>query len=101
MIERDGRLIPVEIKSSATFSTDFVSGIRHFRSIYPEVTEPGFVLYNGTADVDAVYDNVRIVNPVNQCSFFYLRCWFRRGRLEGYLSCGRICAIGGKISSAQ
>ena len=70
VIERDGRLIPVEIKSSATFSTDFVSGIRHFRSIYPEVSEPGFVLYNGTADVDAVHDNVRIANPVNQCPFF-------------------------------
>jgi predicted AAA+ superfamily ATPase len=70
VIERDGRLIPVEIKSSATFSTDFVSGIRHFRSIYPEVSEPGFVLYNGKSDADAVYDNVRIVNPVNQCPFF-------------------------------
>lgn len=70
VIERDGQLIPVEIKSSATFSTDFVSGIRHFRSIYPEVSEPGFVLYNGKSDVDAVYDNVRIVNPVNQCPFF-------------------------------
>ena len=70
VIERDGRLIPVEIKSSATFSTDFVSGIRHFRSVYPEVSEPGFVLYNGKSDADAVYDNVRIANPVNQCPFF-------------------------------
>lgn len=70
VIERDGRLIPVEIKSSATFSTDFVSGIRHFRSIYPEVSESGFVLYNGKSDADAVYDNVRIANPVNQCPFF-------------------------------
>ena len=70
VIERDGRLIPVEIKSSATFSTDFVSGIRHFRSIYPEVSESGFVLYNGKSDADAVYDNVRIAKPVNQCPFF-------------------------------
>ena len=70
VIERDGRLIPVEIKSSATFSTDFVSGIRHFRSIYPEVSESGFVLYNGKSDADAVYDDVRIANPVNQCPFF-------------------------------
>ena len=70
VIERDGRLIPVEIKSSATFSTDFVSGIRHFRSIYPEMSEPGFVFYNGKADVNAVYDNVRIVNPLRQCPFF-------------------------------
>ena len=70
VIERDGRLIPVEIKSSATFSTDFVSGIRHFRSVYPEVSEPGFVLYNGKSDADAVYDDVRIANPVNQCPFF-------------------------------
>ena len=70
VIERDGRLIPVEIKSSATFSTDFVSGIRHFRSVYPEVSEPGFVLYNGKSDADAVYDDVRIANPLNQCPFF-------------------------------
>ena len=60
----------MEIKSSATFSIDFVSGIRHFRSVYPEVSEPGFVLYNGKSDADEVYDNVRIVNPVNQCPFF-------------------------------
>ena len=70
VIERDGRLIPVEIKSSATFSTDFVSGIRHFRSVYPEVSEPGFVLYNGKSDADAVYDDVRIANPLDQCPFF-------------------------------
>lgn len=70
VIERDGRLIPVEIKSSATFSTDFVSGIRHFRSVFPDVSEPGFVFFNGEAEPNAEHDGVRIVNIVRSCPFY-------------------------------
>ena len=66
VIERGGRLIPVEIKSSATFSPDFISGIRNFRSVYPEVSDPGYVLFNGQAGVGMEYDGVRVFNAVAQ-----------------------------------
>jgi hypothetical protein len=64
VIERGGRLIPVEIKSSATFSPDFVSGIRHFRKVFGEAAEPGWVLFNGGTSPDAVHDGVRLANPL-------------------------------------
>ena len=60
----------MEIKSSATFSTDFVSGIRHFRSVFPDISEPGYVLFNGEAEPNAEYDGVRIVNLVRRCPFY-------------------------------
>lgn len=62
VIERDGRLIPIEIKSASTFSPSFVSGIRHFRSVFPKESEDGFVLFNGDVEPDAVFDNVRLSN---------------------------------------
>ena len=70
VIERDGRLIPIEIKSSSTFSPNFVSGIHHFKSVFPEVSESGYVLFNGDANADMTYDGVRVVNPLRECPFY-------------------------------
>ncbi|MBQ9344789.1 MAG: ATP-binding protein [Kiritimatiellae bacterium] len=70
LIERGGRLIPVEIKSSSTFSPDFVSGIRHFRSVFGETSAPGWLLFNGDVPPDAVHDGVRLANPATTCPFY-------------------------------
>ena len=70
VLERDGRLFPVEIKSSATFSTSFVSGIRHFRAAFPEMSEPGHVFFNGEVRAGETYDGVELVNPVSECPFY-------------------------------
>ena len=70
VVERNGRLIPIEIKSSATFSTGFTAGIRHFRSVFPDATEPGFVFFNGTPLPEDVCDGVRIVNPAKGCPLY-------------------------------
>lgn len=70
VIERDGRLIPIEIKSSATFTPDFTSGIRHFRSVFPDVADSGFVFFNGDPGAKDVCDGARLVNPVKGCPVY-------------------------------
>ncbi|MBP5231890.1 MAG: ATP-binding protein [Planctomycetes bacterium] len=70
VIERDGRLIPIEIKSSATFTPDFTSGIRHFRSVFPDVAASGFVFFNGDPGAKDVCDGARLVNPVKGCPVY-------------------------------
>ena len=48
LVIREGRkLIPVEIKSAATFTEDFVKGIEHFRKTIGSRYSPGYVFYNG------------------------------------------------------
>ncbi len=70
VIERDDRLIPVEIKSASTFSPSFVSGIRHFKSVFPKEAEGGFVLFNGDVEPNAVFDDVRLANPLIATPFY-------------------------------
>ncbi len=59
IIERGGRLIPIEIKSSATFSPDFVKGLDYFKSTCPNCTD-GMVLFNGSNGPS--FQGVRILN---------------------------------------
>ncbi len=47
LIKEKGDLIPVEIKSGATFSTDFVKGLERFRALGAGRVKAGAVLYNG------------------------------------------------------
>jgi predicted AAA+ superfamily ATPase len=48
LVIRSGRnLVPVEIKSSATFSSDFVKGIERFREAAGLRVQRGFVAYSG------------------------------------------------------
>ncbi len=53
-------ILPVEIKSSATFSKSFIKGIEHFRKVSPSVSEHGYVLYNG--DDHLTVKNIQIGN---------------------------------------
>ena len=47
LIKEDGVLIPVEIKSAATFSTDFVKGLERFKDLGLDRVAAGAVLYDG------------------------------------------------------
>lgn len=45
-----GSLIPVEIKSAETFSTDFLKCLDRFQSLGLKRVAAGSVLYNGTQE---------------------------------------------------
>lgn len=60
LIREQGKLFPVEIKSSATFSRSFLKGIEQFRSLTSNCRADGAVLYNG--DQRFQVKNVHIFN---------------------------------------
>ena len=47
IIRKGRRLIPLEIKSAATFTKDFLKGIERFTKAAGKKCEKGYVLYNG------------------------------------------------------
>jgi len=62
VIRERGKLVPVEIKSAATFSPTFLGGIERFRTLAPGDVSPGCVLYNGER-AHSVRE-VRVFNPL-------------------------------------
>ncbi len=63
LIIRDGRrLVPVEIKSSATFNEEFVKGISNFKLVVGEKSNPGIVFYNG--DRSFSFHDTIVLNPL-------------------------------------
>lgn len=62
IIKKGRELIPVEIKSAATFTPQFVKGIENFRNVAGPRCRPGIVLYNGGQDLK--FKETRIVNPM-------------------------------------
>jgi len=63
LLIRDGRkLIPVEIKSAATFTPDFLKGIERFQKVAGKSCSHGFVFYNGTEEY--TLKGTRVVNPI-------------------------------------
>ena len=62
IVQHQGMLIPVEIKSAATFSTSFVTGIVFFRSEFKNCHD-GVVVYIGSDEMPA-YKGVTMVNPL-------------------------------------
>ena len=63
LIVREGRnLIPVEIKSAATFHPHFLGGIERFRRAVGERCASGFVLYSGKER--HVVKGTRALNPI-------------------------------------
>jgi len=55
-------LIPIEIKSAATFSPDFLKGIDNFAAVTGDRCAQGFVLYNGNEQY--TLKGTRVMNPV-------------------------------------
>lgn len=63
LIVRHGRqLSPVEIKSAATFTPDFLKGIERFKKVAGDRCLPGLVLYNG--DERFSLKGINIINPI-------------------------------------
>ena len=62
LIREKGTMTPVEIKSAATFSTDFLKGIERFRALDLKYVAAGAVLYNG--EQRFVVQDVDVFNPL-------------------------------------
>ncbi|MCZ7583786.1 MAG: hypothetical protein M5R36_10855 [Deltaproteobacteria bacterium] len=62
LIRENAALIPVEIKSAATFSPDFVKGLERFRSMGIKRVMAGAVLFNGGRPFEV--RGVRAFNPL-------------------------------------
>jgi hypothetical protein len=62
LIREKGALTPVEIKSAATFSTDFVKGLERFQALGIKRVAPGAVLHNGEQKFNV--RGTRIFNPL-------------------------------------
>ncbi len=63
LIREGGTLYPVEIKSAATFSPEFVRGIERFRQCSQEQCATGAVLYDGTQSL--LFHDVDSSNPLD------------------------------------
>ncbi|MCC6579167.1 MAG: ATP-binding protein [Phycisphaeraceae bacterium] len=63
LVLREGRsLVPVEIKSAATFSDDFHRGISRFHEAVGKRALPGLILYNGEQSL--TFRDTRVRNPL-------------------------------------
>ncbi|PKQ27589.1 MAG: AAA family ATPase [Candidatus Anoxymicrobium japonicum] len=63
LIREKGVITPVEIKSAATFSTDFVKGLEQFHALRIKRVAAGAVLYNGEQTFSI--SGVRVLNPLH------------------------------------
>lgn len=63
LVREKGRITPVEIKSAATFSMEFVKRIEWFQTLGLKRVLPGAVLYNGEQQFDV--RGVRVFNPLH------------------------------------
>jgi predicted AAA+ superfamily ATPase len=62
VIRQARTLIPLEIKSAATFTSDFLKNIDHFGSVVGDRCAQGFVLYNGQEQY--TLKGTRVINPI-------------------------------------
>jgi len=60
LIKKQRQLIPIEIKSGATFTKDFLKGIEQFRNLTKDRCRNGYVLYDG--DERYQLDDISIQN---------------------------------------
>ncbi len=63
LIAEGGELFPIEIKSSATFSTGFLKGFKHFSNLKLPKTAAGHVLFNGEQPFQI--HGIQISNPLH------------------------------------
>jgi predicted AAA+ superfamily ATPase len=62
VIKQGRKLIPLEIKSAATFTPDFLKGIDRFGKMAGDRCTPGFILYNGNEQY--TLRGTRVINPI-------------------------------------
>jgi predicted AAA+ superfamily ATPase len=63
LIREKGKLTPVEIKSAATFSNEFLKQLEWIQTLGIKRFEPGALLYNGEQSFNV--RSVRILNPLH------------------------------------
>lgn len=61
LVQKEGTIFPIEIKSSLTFTKDFLKGILSFGKYSPESKGKGFVLYLG--DQSYALQGIQVRNP--------------------------------------
>ncbi|MCK5543455.1 MAG: ATP-binding protein [Desulfobacterales bacterium] len=71
IIKHQRQLIPIEIKSSATFTNDFLKGIKRFRKLINDSCQEGYVLYNGNDSfhLDNIYIQNILIHKTNLVNF--------------------------------
>lgn len=62
ILNENRRLIPMEIKSAATFTPDFTKGVERFRSALRNRCRSGFVLYDGQTRFTV--KGITVLNPL-------------------------------------
>ncbi len=63
LIREGAKIIPLEIKSAATFSAGFIKGLERFRTLTVDRIDAGAVLYNGAQQFQV--RGVSIFNPLH------------------------------------
>lgn len=61
VVREGGTLLPVEIKSAATFVPEYINGIKRFREAVREPTDGGLVCYGGSKAFQ--FKDIRVLNP--------------------------------------
>jgi hypothetical protein len=69
LVLRQGRsLWPMEIKSGETYHSDFRKNLEYFKSVYPQLSSPGVILYAGEEARDS--EHYRLLNFRNLGTLF-------------------------------
>ena len=50
LFKKGNTLIPIEIKSSTTFTSSFLKGLEHIRKVFPGSVKGGYLVYGGTTE---------------------------------------------------
>lgn len=70
LFQRGSRLVPIEIKSSKTFSSSFLEGLRYFHEQTPQKAEGGILIYAGNQTQKL--DNFQLLNAENCSQLMHL-----------------------------
>ena len=57
LLDQSSQVVPIEIKTAATFTTDFVKGINYWKKIKPQVKD-AYVVYTGKSNT---FDSIQLI----------------------------------------
>ncbi len=60
VLRAQGKLIPIEIKSSATFDNSFLKGLNYFSALLKERLGDQYLVYNG--EDEFIVNQVKVIN---------------------------------------
>ena len=70
LVQEDRILTPIEIKSAATFTGDFSTGIHRFQAALKTPCRSGVILYNGKQPLQ--FHGIRVLNPLSESGLAHL-----------------------------